>query len=334
MIKTDRCRLAVATPFVVGAIVFGLAMIIYTYAAGTSTAFEAESGALGSGATTLSITGASGSAAVKFASAPTPTPTPVAGGMPTRDNTGPRYAMTDMTPAQFYSSKTCNKQRINGSIELTQSWMRGQIFNITDCEISGDIYVYLIGGDQQLTATEMPVVNLNYSDVGGIASENAFKLNVDHSYIGSKVQLKLSDGWPYDVPGYAPYVFTNTLIYNAYASQPAHTETLQTAGYGTGTSFTNVVFMQQGGPIANTGVTAAINYVGDGTIFDGCFFLWDGEAPAWYTVYISGPRVIVRNSWFDAASGGDGYVYPNTPAIMPTFTNNRNYRTNQLLDLP
>src|SRR5258708_13187 len=56
--------------------VLGIAAIVYTFAAGTPIAFEAESGTLAGGAATTSITGASGTGGVKFAAATTPTPTP------------------------------------------------------------------------------------------------------------------------------------------------------------------------------------------------------------------------------------------------------------------
>lgn len=57
--------------------VIGVIIVMTTRAAGTPTAFEAESGTLTAGATLTTVTGQSGTGAVKFAVAATPTPTPV-----------------------------------------------------------------------------------------------------------------------------------------------------------------------------------------------------------------------------------------------------------------
>jgi hypothetical protein len=104
------------------------------------------------------------------------------------------------------------------------------------------------------------------------------------------------------------------------------------ADYGSGMTFTNVAFVQQGGSLNNSGVTAAINYHGANSTFDGCWFLWDGPAPAYYNVYIDGPGNVVKNSWFDGDNGA-GFVYPSSET-MATYTNNRNVDTGALLNLP
>lgn len=66
-----------AAPIVAVAVGMGVLVVIVTMAAGTPVAFEAETGTLAGGASTTTVSGASGGSAVKFAAAGTPTPTPV-----------------------------------------------------------------------------------------------------------------------------------------------------------------------------------------------------------------------------------------------------------------
>lgn len=62
--------------FALTATVIGVAVVIKIFAAGTPVAFEPESGVLAGGAVVTSVTGQSGTGAVKFQAAVTPTPTP------------------------------------------------------------------------------------------------------------------------------------------------------------------------------------------------------------------------------------------------------------------
>lgn len=257
-------------------------------------------------------------------------PPPTTGAQPTRANTGPRYAMTTMTPQQFYDTRTCNRQKITGDIRFDQAWMKGQTFNLTDCEVER-VVVYINGGGSTLSLNEMPTINMDYVDINdSVQTLNAAKFNVNHSYINNGMQLVLKDYWAPFITGPAPYNFSNTAIYGHYEVQPSHTEAMHVADYGSGYRFTNVAFIQQGGSINNSGVTAVINFHGNDTVFDGCWFLWDGPAPTYHTVYIDGQNTIVKNSWFDS---GAGYVYPSSEH-MATYQNNRNVDTGALLNLP
>lgn len=289
--------------------------------------FEAEGGTK-SGAITASDSTASAGSYLQFGDSPTPSPSGI---QPTRENTGPRYAMTNITPEAFYSSRTCNRQKIVGSVNFDQAWMKGQTFSMTDCEITGRIFIYINGGGSTLSTNDMPIINLDHVDVtGGIIALNAAKLTADYSYItGSQIGLK--DYWAPFISAPAPYVFTNSIFYGAYASQPTHTEALHVGDYGTGYRFTNVAFIQGGGPLANSGVTATINFHGNDTIFDGCWFIWEGETPAYFTAYIDGQNTVVKNSWF--ASAPAGYVYPDS-SYRATYENNRDIQTGQVITNP
>ncbi|MCA9602861.1 MAG: hypothetical protein KC417_12585 [Myxococcales bacterium] len=258
--------------------------------------------------------------------------TPTAGERPTRANTGPRYPLTNMTPEQFFESRTCNRQRITGAVNFDQGWMKGQTFNITDCEINGHVIVYIQGGGQPLALSEMPVINIRYTDIlGGFVTLNASKLTVDHSYVHEGSQFGLKDVWVPFITAPAPYTFTNTMMHAPYFTQPIHSEVIHVADYGEGMRFTNVAFVQAGGPLDNTGITAVINFHGKNAVFDGCHFLWDGPTPAYYTVYVDGPGNVVKNSWFER--GGASYVYPDSDT-MGTFVNNRDADSGMAIALP
>ena len=95
-----------------------------------------------------------------------------------------------------------------------------------------------------------------------------------------------------------------------------------------GLTVINCTFEQQGGALANTGITGIINgaFAPDNLI-DHCFFLWDGPAAAYYSVYAAGNGAF-RNCFIE---DGTAYLYPGSQA---TFTNCRSYTTGNLLSLP
>jgi len=251
------------------------------------------------------------------------------GVQPTRANTGPRYPMTNLSVDEFFRTGTCNRQKISGKVEFTPA-MRGRTFNLTDCEVT-QLVVYTTGGNQpaHTSTSEMVTINLDYVDVpSGLYAMAASIFNADHSYFGGG-QIGLKDVWGPFVTQPAPYDIRNSLFYGKYATQPTHTEALHVADYGVGNKFTNVAFVQQGGPLANSGVTATINYHGTNAVFDGCWFLWDGPTPAYYAVYIDGPGNVVKNSWFGS---GAGYAYPYPSGKQAIFINNRNVDTGQLIN--
>jgi hypothetical protein len=247
---------------------------------------------------------------------------------PTEENTGPRHPLTDITPAEFFAKRTCDRQRIVGNVDIDQSAMRGQTFTFTDCEITGRIYVYLQGGGAQLPLEDMPVLVLDYVHVGGgIQLVNGARMTIDHTYMRGS-QWTLTDTWTPFVSGPAPISVSNSVFYREQGTPPDHTEALHAAHYGSGYRFTNVAFIQQG---PNNGTaTATINFHGSDSVFDGCWFLWEDGVAAYWTVYIDGPNNVVENSWFDS---GAGYVYPDSET-MATYRNNRNLETGELLELP
>ncbi|MEZ5267946.1 MAG: hypothetical protein R2789_05030 [Microthrixaceae bacterium] len=86
--------------------------------------------------------------------------------------------------------------------------------------------------------------------------------------------------------------------------------------------FINDTFIQDG-PFNGT-ATATINWHGDNTTFDGCYFGWNGQIAAWFTVYVEGTNNVVRNSHLEAARAG--YIYPDsTPPA--TYNNNTDPQT-------
>ena len=304
---------------------------------------EAESGSISDTTKVLKTTGdsaASGGSYVKFtAGSSTGGSTPGSGGTPpattttrpTRDNTGPRYTLTNMSADDFYNTRSCNRQRINEDVNFTQQWMKGQTFNLTDCEITGKIYIAIDGGGATLSLNDMPIINMDYVDVNsGIITLNAAKLTANHSYFAGS-QIVLKDFWAPFVSAPAPFIFSNSMFYGLYASQPTHTEALHIADYGSGYRFTNVAFVQQGGALANSGVTAAINFHGSDTVFDGCWFVWDGHTPAYYAAYIDGINTVVKNSWFQKGAGN--YIYPDS-SNNATYQNNKDFMSGEAVSFP
>jgi hypothetical protein len=112
-------------------------------------------------------------------------------------------------------------------------------------------------------------------------------------------------------------------------------------------TFKNVAFVQQGGPLTSTvngvqqlsGVTATINVRANNSTFDGCYFIWDGQAPTYYTVYLYGSNTTIKNSKF--AKGLGGYTAQprklangSWEAPTPTYVNNIDYDTGKPISLP
>lgn len=308
----------------------GASIIIITKAASPSVVIEPESASLTSPAVTGADVNASGNSYVQFKSAGTP---PVTGAMPTKDNTGPRYAMTNITPDQFFSSRTCNRQKINGDVIFNQSYMMGQTFNLTDCEITGKMDIYLASG-RALTLAEMPIINMDYVDLnGGLNTHNAAKLTFNHSLSGVGSQITLKDYWSPFISAPAPMTFTNSMFYQVlgYYNSPAdyeHTTTLHGADYGIGYTFTNVTFQHQRCPsIDICGVTAVVEFSGD-AVFEGCYFIYDGPGTAtWNTFYMRGGNQTIKNSFMQRSLGD--YVSFEHPNPVFTFTNNVDYDTRQ-----
>ncbi len=328
-------------PFIVLAIglfaAVGVALLLYSQAATNGIALEAETGNLMGTATVVTdttSTGASNDSWVLFAAAsptpsptlaPTPTPPPI-GERPTRSNTGPRYALSTITADTFYTTRTCDRQRINDDVRIDQQWMKGQTFTLTDCEIAGSFWIYI--QSNALSLNEMPIINMDYVYIqSGSVLLNAAKWTANHTYVDSGSQWSLDDVWAPFISGAAPISFSNSVFYGQYHTQPTHAEPLHVGDYGSGYRFTNVAFLQQSGPLENTGITGTINFHGMDTIFDGCWFVWEdpNQPPAYITAYLdAGGTSVVRNSKFHGTQGG--YVY-NASTYNPIFENNTNLIT-------
>lgn len=114
---------------VVGAVSLLAYVVVRSMAAGPYASFEPETGALTGSATVVqTISGASGSGAVKFAAAtptptPTPTATPVPGGKPTAANTGvpAGTSLTIVNGDQTYSTtgQVISGLDIRGYVKIT-----------------------------------------------------------------------------------------------------------------------------------------------------------------------------------------------------------------------
>lgn len=308
--------------------VIGTGALLLTKAATYSVSVEPESGALSNGATKISgDSTASGQSFVQFG-ALSPSP---GGVMPTRNNTGPRYSLTNMSASDFLNTRTCNKQRISDRVVIEDSIHKGKTFNITDCEINS-IWV-AFGNTTPLALNEQPIINIDYSYFTyEFVTGSAAQMTMNHSWVNDGAsQFKTTNAWLSTSPGVFPLKVMNSVFVEKYITQPAHSEALQTSddNYTTGMRFINTVFMVEAGPLQNTGISATVNFHGIDAVFDGCYFLWDGEppVPAYYSAIFMGTDITVKNSWFEKGQGG----YIDTQGYQITNINNKDISTKELI---
>lgn len=313
--------------FLVGFAVIGGITVYLAQAASPSVAFEVEN-ASKSGVTTVTDATASAGSAIQFGSEIVTPPT--TGTLPTAANTGPRYALTNITPAQFLSSGTCNRQRITGDIRM-EAGSRGETYNLTDCEINGTLFILTGNQVGPLSLSEMPTINMDYVDVtGSIQSNSAVKFTMNHSYVSVGSQMALQVDWNWQA-GPFPGSFSNSVFHQVWEADVFHSEALHVAGWGTGLRFTNVAFVIDGGNISVGGYTATINFHATEAVFDGCYFLSNGTPATYVAAAIEGANVIVKNSWLDDRIAS---VYTGTNFTDATYQNNKGYPSGNPLTLP
>lgn len=133
-------------------------------------------------------------------------------------------------------------------------------------------------------------------------------------------------GEPVDVD----LVVSGSFVYERQGRPAAgdHTEALAGFGWPAGARFVRTAFVQQGPD--NGTATAAVNWHGVDSVFDGCWFAWHGPVAASFTVYVEGRGNVVRNSSF-ARSGG--YVYPDSNP-QATYAANHDLASGRRIRVP
>lgn len=262
---------------------------------------------------------------------------------PTYDNTGYRVgSLTDMTPAAALAldGTTITGKRITGTLDFKANGgysPLGKTYTFVDCEIQGSVKVNtgLNSGSGQGNITaeaDMITLNMSYTRVSnGLNTTAGFKGLIDHCSFGDKSSWGVNDTYsPSAVAaGDTLHRMQNCYLWAPYRTQPSHYEVVQSFTKIGGLDIYNCTFEQEGGPLANTGVTAICNLaLAPDNVFDRCFFLWDGaEIPAYYALYAAGTGTF-QNCFIEP---GASFLYPGSGC---TFTNCRNYDTNALLTLP
>ncbi|MCA9344594.1 hypothetical protein KC946_02050 [Candidatus Saccharibacteria bacterium] len=316
--------------FIILFAIVGILIILSAKASTFSIAIEPESGVPQGDARIISDASTSGQKAIKFVKS---TP-PVNESQPNESNTGPRFSLANLSVGQFLSSRTCNRQRINEDVIISDNSLKGKTFNITDCEIRRLVVGF--GNQSPLPENDIPIINIDYSYFPTeFITGSAAKMTVNHSWVNKGAsQFKLTDNWASPSSGSYPLIIKNSVLIADYITQPAHSEALQTPDdvSVSGMQFINTVFAVRAGPLDNTGITATINFKGRNSTFDGCYFLWEGDppVPAWYSVEIGGPNNVVKNSWFE--KGVAGYDTNGKPDLdSASYINNKDYNTGQVL---
>lgn len=252
---------------------------------------------------------------------------------PSRANTGPRYALTDLSASQFASTGVCNRQRIHGDVRLSER----KTYTLTDCEIGGNLFMPSGESDRVLALHEMPVVNMDYVDIlNSIQATSAVKWNVNHTFIGNQPQFTMMAAWV-QVNGPYPALFKNTMFFQPFATcvpdayeqcPQAHSEALHVLGFGEGFRFENVNFELEGGPFGfgpgQGGYTGVMNFHAKNAVFDGCWFDFGSQVATYTLGWIDGPGNVVKNSALDTRAG---FFSVSEFTTQATFINNRSLQT-------
>ena len=205
-------------------------------------------------------------------------------GVPTASSTGPRVA----NPAQL------GRVEVHGTENLTDVvldsiiiYPGGQL-TARNIRVTGSLVV--------LPETGAPVTKVHLID-SAVHSGTTINVSTPNGV------LDLNNEVPVDI-----FVSGSWLNHPHDATKTWHTEAVAGFGRPQGARFINTAFIQEG-PFNGT-ATAAINWHGADTVFDGCYFGYTGGTAAYYTVYVEGRNNIVKNSTF--AVGLAGYVYPDS----------------------
>jgi hypothetical protein len=262
---------------------------------------------------------------------PTTTTTvpPVTNVMPTRGNTGPSGINGTMTAAQFLSSRVCDHKTIVDQVRDESSFMAGKTFTINNCNLSQGLYYANYSAGGEVPNTPLPTVNINNSSISGWYMFSPMVVNADKTFVSAAYWVPCpncggDDHQPNQHQANMPVTITNSYFWVPAPPAPEtgygyHSEGLHVVSSGSGYSFTNVRFTQEG-PM-NGNITGAIKFSGRNSIFKDVYFDFGGTAPAsYFTVYFEGINLQITNckiergvanyKFPDVWSAGNGYVVP------------------------
>jgi hypothetical protein len=261
--------------------------------------------------------------------------------------TGPRTtSLVNMTPLEALNSSgtIVTGRRITGGLTFSAPtyWQhtgpdpRGGTYTFVDCEIQGGVSIITASDNESGNGTLTPdslmvTLNMSYCYLSsGFSTAAGCKGMVDHCSFHSKSQWSVNDVYNPGAaaPGHTFNVFRNCYFWAPYLTQPSHYEVVQSFSKEDGLTVINCTFDQQGGALANSGITAIMNLaLAPDNVFDHCFFFWDGGVPAYYALYAAGNGTF-KNCFIE---DGAAFLYPGSQC---TFTSCRNFTTGSLLSLP
>jgi hypothetical protein len=231
-----------------------------------------------------------------------------------------------VTPAQAIAAGGANRARITGAVVIDGQWAQGRTWNFTDCIIEGNLMVNL-----SAPPANPPTINITRCRITGalvVVSVTRFTM-VDSAVLHGVMFSTRSDNPFHPEVRDMPVTIRDSYLYHPLGQPPEHTEAMITMNWGRGYRFTNTAFVQQG-PL-NWTATATINFHGVNSVFSHCWFLWDGETPTFWTVYVEGAGNVVQDSKFEV--GLAGYVYPDSNP-MATYLRNVDVHTGAPISLP
>lgn len=249
--------------------------------------------------------------------ATTTTLPPAGAPMPTRQNTGPDASRIDgtMTAAQFLSSGACKNKLITDQVRDESGQMRGRTFSIDNCSLEQGLYYVDYGA---YDPTKIPVLTIRDTGINGWLMFSPMRLTADHVFVQNGAywvpcgDCGAEDHQANQTRRPMPVTVTNSMFFKSLPdpSSPYHSEALHVVSGGTGYSFTNVRFVQEG-PMNGT-QTGAVKFTGIDSTFRNVYFDWGSTPPAaYYATYFEGTNVVVDGCRIEQGVARPGYEFPD-----------------------
>jgi hypothetical protein len=239
-------------------------------------------------------------------------PPPVDGNTPNVFNTGPRSINGTMSAEEFLQTGYCSHKRIPDEVRDETGRMLGRNFVIDNCALDGGFTYSYAGGIPDFA---YPHVKILYSSINGWTMTSAMLAIVDHTSVSGAFWAPCPDCAGQDhLPNqwirWMPISVTNSVFWAPapVATATSHSEALHVVGAGSGYSFTNTRFIQEG-PYNGT-QTGTIKFTGRDSSFTNVFFDFGGTpAAAQLTVHLEGWNVSVNGCRVERGLGGYQYPY-------------------------
>jgi len=239
-------------------------------------------------------------------------PPPIDSATPNRGNTGPHNIDGTMSAEDFLRIGYCSHKRIVDQVRDETGRMLGRNFVIDNCALDGG-FSYAYGGD--IPDFAYPHVVIADSSINGWTMASPMQADVYHSFIAGATWAPCAactaqDHQPNQTIRWMPIKVNDSLFWAPAPppGSPYHSEALQVIGGGSGYSFWNTRFVQEGP--SNGTQTATIKFTGRDSTFTRVFFDWGGTpAAAAFTVYLEGWNVTVNGC--RVQRGLAGYQFPS-----------------------